>query len=159
MKSCFECDSPDTITNHHVVPRILGGKRTVPLCSSCHGKVHDRKRISHSTLTKIGLAKLKKAGRRISRTPYGFDLALDGKNLIKNKNEQKVVNTILIWRKAGFSLPKIASKLDKQGNHPKRSKKWNQSSVNGIIKRWGSKELLQQTVGKNRPQRQVVKLR
>lgn len=39
MAACFECDEP-AIHWHHVVPRVKGGSRTVPLCRSCHGKAH-----------------------------------------------------------------------------------------------------------------------
>ena len=39
---CFECDSEENIHNHHVIPKILGGTKTIPLCALCHGKVHDK---------------------------------------------------------------------------------------------------------------------
>jgi len=38
---CFECGRPSA-HNHHVIPKIRGGTKTVPLCLSCHGKVHDK---------------------------------------------------------------------------------------------------------------------
>ena len=37
---CFECGSNDNIHYHHVVPKIKGGTKTIPLCELCHGKVH-----------------------------------------------------------------------------------------------------------------------
>ncbi len=36
MTTCFECDSPAE-QDHHVVPRVLGGQRTVPLCGCGNG--------------------------------------------------------------------------------------------------------------------------
>jgi hypothetical protein len=39
---CFECGSNNNIHQHHVVPRTLGGVRTIPLCGDCHGKVHGK---------------------------------------------------------------------------------------------------------------------
>jgi len=36
---CFECGNKAT-EQHHIIPRVYGGKRTIPLCSSCHMKVH-----------------------------------------------------------------------------------------------------------------------
>lgn len=35
---CFECGA-SAAHNLHVVPQVLGGKKTVPLCASCAAKV------------------------------------------------------------------------------------------------------------------------
>lgn len=58
---CFECGS-EKDHDHHVVPRSLGGTRTVPLCWECHSKIHGRK-ISSRSLTLQGLERAKKNGR------------------------------------------------------------------------------------------------
>ncbi len=50
---CFDCGAP-AVERHHVVPRSLGGKNTVPLCVECHSKVHGglgEERINHRSLT------------------------------------------------------------------------------------------------------------
>jgi hypothetical protein len=39
---CFECGSEKNIHGHHVVPKVLGGNKTIPLCGICHGKVHGK---------------------------------------------------------------------------------------------------------------------
>jgi len=39
MKDCFECGKEAT-EEHHVIPKSLGGTKTVPLCTKCHMKVH-----------------------------------------------------------------------------------------------------------------------
>ena len=39
---CFECGTNSNIHQHHVVPKTLGGKKTIPLCGTCHGKVHNK---------------------------------------------------------------------------------------------------------------------
>jgi 5-methylcytosine-specific restriction endonuclease McrA len=44
MTECFECGAP-AAHQHHVVPRSLGGTKTVPLCEGCHGKVHGRRHL------------------------------------------------------------------------------------------------------------------
>jgi hypothetical protein len=33
-KRCFECSEPASF-DHHVIPREVGGRRTVPLCERC----------------------------------------------------------------------------------------------------------------------------
>lgn len=60
MEKCFECGNPAT-ENHHVIPKVLGGTKTVPLCTKCHMKVHGlaetRRADNHSENTKKGLDK------------------------------------------------------------------------------------------------------
>lgn len=36
---CFECGAPAS-EKHYVVPRSMGGTKTVPLCKGCYAKVH-----------------------------------------------------------------------------------------------------------------------
>ncbi len=140
MKLCFECDSKKELTKHHVVPRILGGKRTLLLCASCHGKVHDCKKIGHSKLTRIALSRMKADGKRISRTPFGFNLAKDGVSLVKNPAEQKIIKDILEMRDQGLSFPKIAQSLTERGIITKRGKTvWEHSTIRGLVKRHGKK--------------------
>lgn len=58
---------------HHVIPKSLGGTdnktNLVPLCNSCHGKLHGIEftsgKLSHSELTRLGLEKARQKGKRI----------------------------------------------------------------------------------------------
>lgn len=59
--NCFECDAPAE-HYHHVVPRSLGGTRTIPLCIACHSKVHGRP-LTSSRLIKAGRARAKAEGK------------------------------------------------------------------------------------------------
>jgi hypothetical protein len=53
---CFECDKQDTdIHYHHVVPHVLGGTKTIPLCVVCHGKVHNKNFLTMTELQKRGI--------------------------------------------------------------------------------------------------------
>lgn len=63
---CFECGKPAKC-NHHVIPKCLGGKKTVPLCLQCHGLVHDRNFMRHKELQKKGIAAAKEDGRYMGR--------------------------------------------------------------------------------------------
>ena len=75
MENCFECGNPAT-ENHLVIPKSMGGTKTVPLCSSCHMKIHGldntRRAESHVENTKRGLHVKKdlieKQGYFISKT-------------------------------------------------------------------------------------------
>ena len=65
---CFECGKTAE-HNHHIIPKVLGGTRTVPLCTDCHGLVHDRNITRHSELQKKGIAKAKEEGKYKGRKP------------------------------------------------------------------------------------------
>jgi hypothetical protein len=60
---CFECGKPAKHA-HHVVPVNQGGRRTVPLCLKCHGKIH-HKTMHSGELTKAGLARRKALGFKL----------------------------------------------------------------------------------------------
>ena len=62
MIQCFECGSPAT-QDHHVVPYCLGGRNKIPLCDSCHGKVHS----PESTISTSKLARFTRSGRKPSK--------------------------------------------------------------------------------------------
>jgi len=80
---CWECGAEGVdLEEHHPVPRLRGGKRTIALCSICHSKAHHRKKNMHiSTLVKEGMAKRKKQGAvfgnpRIKETAIPAGLAV-----------------------------------------------------------------------------------
>jgi len=79
---CFECSSEENIHNHHVIPKILGGTKTIPLCAACHGKVHDRDILRMSNLAKIAR---KKEGFKTGRPKKISDNILD-----KTKKEKQL---------------------------------------------------------------------
>jgi len=76
---CLECKSTKDIHQHHVIPRIMGGTVTVPLCAECHGKIHNLNFRDHSILVKKGLKKAKKEGKILGR-PSGS--VVEAKDLI-----------------------------------------------------------------------------
>ena len=55
---CFECGKPAEC-EHHVVPKSLGGIKTVPLCLKCHGIIHNKDLVKLKRLQMIGIAKAK----------------------------------------------------------------------------------------------------
>ena len=59
---CFECGA-NASENHHVVPRSLGGKNTIPLCRACHRTVHSPgSSLALNVLRKIAAAKTGSGG-------------------------------------------------------------------------------------------------
>jgi len=94
--TCFECgDKAQEL--HHVIPKSKGGTKTVPLCYTCHGKVHDVKRLDISQLTKEALAVKKSQGVRLGRP-----------SPIKPEVRKEVVSL----REAGMTIRGIVARLN-----------------------------------------------
>jgi hypothetical protein len=73
-KGCFECGGVAN-HDHHVVPKSLGGTKTIPLCVECHSKVHGRA-LTHSSLVKAGIERAKAEGKKIGGSNKGRSIAL-----------------------------------------------------------------------------------
>lgn len=131
---CFECGQ-DAEHEHHVVPKSLGGTKTVWLCTKCHGVIHDLKFCGRN-LTKLALQRKKANGELVGRVPYGYDLADDGKTLMLNEKEQDVIKYMHDLRSFGMSFRAIASHLNKKLFCTKRNQgQWAYSTVKQILKR------------------------
>jgi hypothetical protein len=129
---CFECGKPSN-HNHHVVPKVHGGKKTIPLCYKCHGIVHDLKFTNHKELIKIGLKKAKARGVKIGA---------NGKNLAKaNKAEAdkfagKLAPVIEEIREAGITTGRgIAAELNKREIPTARGGRWHLLTVQRLLNR------------------------
>lgn len=85
--------------------------------------------------TKATAAHLRRNARRISRfAPFGWDF--DGKALIPNPAEQRVVALIHAWDEAGRSLREIGALLEADGVKPKNGgRRWSASVVRSVLLR------------------------
>ena len=107
---CFECESKAHHA-HHVVPRVLGGTKTISLCSVCHAKIHGDHLLRTSELTKAGMKKARDAGFYVSgRAPFGSEV-IDGR-LQKNKREQKIIKEIVKMKDAGIYFATISQVIE-----------------------------------------------
>lgn len=132
MDLCFECNATADHM-HHVVPLVLGGTRTIPLCESCHGKVHSREMTGHRRLTKAALAVKKGKGERVGAIPYGYQLADDGKTLVAHEGEQAVIAVIRALRAEGLSLRAIAAELAPRGFLPRSGGRWYATQIERVL--------------------------
>ena len=98
---CFECGAPSE-DNHHVVPKALGGTKTVPLCTKCHGLVHNIDMIRHKELQKKGIAKAKERG------VYKDNGRIKG---VVNKTNQEKPQRAKELKQQGMGVTKIAQSL------------------------------------------------
>lgn len=100
MTHCVECHAPATEL-HHVIPKSRGGTFTVPLCGSCHGKVHGiRRSDDHPTVTRDGLRLARERGAKLGR-PVTLC--------------PKVRRRIAAMRREGLTFSAIAGRLNEDG--------------------------------------------
>jgi hypothetical protein len=139
---CFECGCDGEIHYHHVVPKILGGTKTVPLCSSCHGKVHGINFINHGELTRQGLANAKKRGVKLGK-PENFN-ANGRKKGLKKVIENKLSNNE--WNRAKEFISKLDTKhltniallLNENGYRTRRGCLFSPSTVKRLVEQLNS---------------------
>lgn len=75
---------------------------------------------------------LRRSNKRISRfTPFGYDLAPDGENLIENPSERSVIERMKAMRASGHSLWQIANALSAIPS--KTGAKWSATVIRGIL--------------------------
>jgi len=108
--------------------RSASGKLVTNLMMLLHNfEVNQLRERVTSTMTM-----LRQNQKRISRfTPYGYDLAKNGEDLVENPLERAVVDRIKSMRAAGYSLWAIAAALD--GTPTKTGAKWSATVIRGIL--------------------------
>jgi len=129
---CFDCGE-EAYHNHHVVPRSLGGTATVPLCASCHGKIHGRDMLLGKELCKAALGVKKARGERVGGVPYGFKVAADGVHLVADEAEQAVIARARELRATGMTLRMIVRKLELEGVRARNSKAFAATQINRMV--------------------------
>jgi hypothetical protein len=132
-ESCFDCQD-QAVHAHHVVPRSLGGTKTVFLCADCHGKVHNRNFIDSSALVKNALAKRRKKGFWHGVAPYGYEL--ESGKLKRKPSEYKVLKLIISLDDKGMNNGKIRDELNRRGLAKRNGKVWDTRSVWQTIKKY-----------------------
>jgi len=95
LKKCFECESTNEVEEHHIIPRSLGGKKTIPLCGICHMKAHGvkaKRRNNLSSLIKNGLQKRKEKGLSVGR-PIGSK-----QDILKKPKNKEIAELLLLGK-------------------------------------------------------------
>lgn len=138
-RKCFECNQPADHA-HHVVPKVLGGTRTLPLCEVCHGKVHGCNWVNHGSLTRAGLQRAKAAGKVLGN-PHKRLLGLAaqrGAATNRRKADAFAASTLPIiqaYQRQGMSLRAIAEELNKCGIPTARGGRWYLTQLVKILQR------------------------
>ena len=141
-KSCFECGSNEELHFHHPVPKSRGGTRTIPLCEPCHSKAHHRdKNMTTSKITTEALARLRQEGRALGapgRVRYGW--SNKGGFLVKNEEEQLILQEAIVLRSQGYSYPKIADHFTETGRYNRKGNRFTKQAIRQMfVKRENNK--------------------
>lgn len=133
-RRCFECGHAAD-HDHHVVPRSLGGTRTIPLCESCHGKVHGCGFTSHRALTARGMQRKRTRGEYTGGVaPYGWRVGANGVKLEVHPGEQAASQRARELRESGLSLRAVAARLEAEGLLPRSGGRWHPSTVRDLLR-------------------------
>lgn len=147
QSKCFECGATKDLQQHHVVPKSLGGTKTITLCYHHHCLVHgiDGKGVDHSERTKEGIAIAKAAGKQIGCPPEKLkELAKKGRETNRKKgtnNSIELALNILVIKEEDMlkpkdiSLRKMADKLNSRGFRTPRGEEYQHSSISQMLKR------------------------
>jgi len=130
--ACFECGIQADHA-HHVVPKTLGGTKTVNLCAPCHSKVHSPHLLRTSELTKIGLQKRRDKGLTIGPIAKFGTKHVNGVVKIAEK-EQKMIRQMIAMKKQGLSLKKIADHFAAKGLKNRSGNAINRANIFNILK-------------------------
>jgi len=92
----------------------------------------ERDTISERTKDALHL-KIEK-GERAGQIPYGWTVASDGINLVKNEKEQKAIRYIEELNSKGYSNRAICKELEKEGYEP-IGRSWHHQTITNILRR------------------------
>jgi len=81
------------------------------------------------TRTRAAMAVKRTKGERSGKTPYGFSLAANGRQLLPHEHEQAVMQQVQALRAEGLSMPAIAAHLDKLGIQSRTGKPWHPQQI------------------------------
>ena len=132
-KECFECGSDKNVTDHHVVPEVLGGTKTVFLCEACHGKVHDRSMTGTVALTKAGLEIARKKGVRLGG-PNMVEVRKNGKISVDPEKLKLVSFVQTMMKTKDLSQRDLAGYLNGLGVKSTKGKRWHHRPLQRALK-------------------------
>lgn len=140
---CFECGKKSQ-ANHHVVPRFLGGTKTIPLCQKCHDLVHHSRhvrKVSVGRLTSLALnAKKERNEYTGGKLPFGYKLADDCKQLIPNPLEYEAIKQARQLRNEGLNFRRIGMRLAERGFMSRGGNTLKSHQIKKILTDAGAKE-------------------
>lgn len=108
---CFECGESENIHNHHIVPKSMGGTKTIPLCNACHGRAHGKdvgihkNPIEWKRLIKLGREKFVANGGKLGRQVGAVESIEKFMSKPRNQEVKRMIE-------AGMTVRTISKKLN-----------------------------------------------
>ena len=133
MSKCFECGATKNLHHHHIIPRSQGGTKTIPLCTRCHGYVHDADLSKATELSKQKHKEKHERFERVGNIPYGYQVGKDKVTLIPNPKEQEILAYIITLRKLGLSYKDICLKMKERNFRNRKRKHFDKRSVHFLL--------------------------
>ena len=96
--------------------------------------VAEQYRMRVKIATTAALRAKRQRGERAGAIPYGFRVKKDGKTLIPNPRERKIIGLMLECREAGFSLRDIAAELNRKGFTTRAGQPWRFEYVRSALR-------------------------
>jgi hypothetical protein len=107
LDRCFECETIGPVDLHHVVPKSKGGTKMIPLCLSCHTKVHGEHMLKFRTLGQESRKKIIKE-REETGIPYNLGRREGSKETIeKFMNKTKNIKITELLNENKFTIREI----------------------------------------------------
>jgi site-specific DNA recombinase len=82
-----------------------------------------------------GRASRKAQGYRVGEVPFGWTLDTDGRTLVENPEEQRILAVIHDLRDRGLTLRAIADELNREGYRAKKGGNWTHGQVQSVLRR------------------------
>jgi transposase-like protein len=126
-KICFECGGSERIHQHHIIPKSLGGTKTIPLCETCHGRVHQKDLVKFNNLAKEGIKRYVENGGKLGRKE-------GSKESIERFMSKPVNVEIKRLVERGYSVRKIVKIMDASSKTVVKVRKSAGISTSTIVK-------------------------
>jgi hypothetical protein len=143
MKQLYTCNTCgvacEEVQRHHILPRAMGGTdlptNLVDVCLDCHGKIHS-KSMTHSELTRLGLARAKAAGKKLGGHRPGHTAHHEA--IKANADSFALIHgpTIASLRSENKTFADIAEHFNRECIPTRSGGKWYGTTIRNIFKRY-----------------------
>lgn len=109
LDRCFECGTIGPVDLHHVVPKSKGGTKMIPLCLSCHSKVHGENMLNFRKLAKESRNKKIKESKE-NGIPHNFGRKEGSvETMDKLLNKPKNIKIINLLKESNLTVRSIVN--------------------------------------------------
>lgn len=97
--------------------------------------VSELERALIASRTRAAMAEAKKRGQRVGCIPWGHSVSEDGRTLVPNEDELRILKRIRWMRARGYALHNIALVLNDDGLRNRQGREWKPSFIGQLLDR------------------------